>query len=90
MTPKAKRNASSAGKANGEGRPIVSSTVASADADSLEISKRHEKIRCRAYEIYLERGSEPGRELDNWLQAEREIDGVASLHSMERVPDSVG
>lgn len=31
-----------------------------------------EEIRVRAYEIFLERGGEPGRELDDWLQAERE------------------
>ena len=32
-----------------------------------------EEIRLRAYEIYLERGSLPGDELDDWLQAEREL-----------------
>src|SRR6202035_1222961 len=31
-----------------------------------------EEIRLRAYEIYLERGSLPGNELDDWLKAERE------------------
>jgi hypothetical protein len=30
-------------------------------------------IRFRAYEIYLERGSEPGRDLDDWLKAEMEL-----------------
>jgi hypothetical protein len=35
---------------------------------------RHEEITRRAYEIYLARGQYPGRELDDWLQAEREID----------------
>jgi hypothetical protein len=34
---------------------------------------RDEEIRRRAYEIYLERGEQPGRELDDWLQAEREL-----------------
>lgn len=33
----------------------------------------HEEIRLRAYEIYLERGGLPGNELDDWLQAEREL-----------------
>jgi hypothetical protein len=33
-----------------------------------------EEIRLRAYEIYLERGEHPGRELDDWLQAERELE----------------
>jgi hypothetical protein len=33
-----------------------------------------EEIRLRAYEIYLERGGQLGRELDDWLQAERELE----------------
>ena len=33
-----------------------------------------EEIRRRAYEIYLERGEQPGHELDDWLQAERELE----------------
>jgi len=32
-----------------------------------------ERIRMRAYERYLERGCQPGFELDDWLQAEQEI-----------------
>jgi len=40
---------------------------------------RDENIRCRAYELYLERGEQPGRELDDWLKAESELeDGVLS------------
>jgi hypothetical protein len=31
-------------------------------------STRDQEIRRRAYEIYLERGEQPGRELDDWLQ----------------------
>jgi acetyl esterase/lipase len=31
------------------------------------------EIRRRAYEIYLGRGREPGHEIDDWLQAEREL-----------------
>ena len=34
-----------------------------------------EQIEARAHEIYLARGAEPGHELDDWLQAEREIMG---------------
>ena len=32
-----------------------------------------QEIRRRAYEIYLGRGAQPGRELEDWLQAEREL-----------------
>jgi hypothetical protein len=40
---------------------------------SLWNSTRDEELRRRAYEIYLERGEQPGRELDDWLKAEREL-----------------
>jgi hypothetical protein len=32
-----------------------------------------EDVERRAYEIYLERGGEFGGDLDDWLQAEREL-----------------
>lgn len=32
-----------------------------------------ERIRSRAYDLYLSRAGEPGSELDDWLQAEEEI-----------------
>ena len=32
-----------------------------------------ERIRQRAHEIYLKRGGQDGSELDDWLQAEQEI-----------------
>jgi len=47
--------------------PASTSSVA-ADPVSLE-----EKIRARAYEIYLERGSLDGSSLDDWLSAEAQI-----------------
>ncbi|MES1205050.1 MAG: DUF2934 domain-containing protein [Pseudomonadota bacterium] len=36
-----------------------------------------ERIAARAYEIYLERGSGPGRDREDWLQAEREVTAAA-------------
>jgi len=43
-------------------------TKATADLNPLE-----ERIRQRAYQLYVERGNESGSELDDWLQAEEEI-----------------
>jgi hypothetical protein len=34
---------------------------------------RNQEIRVRAYELFEQRGREPGHELDDWLQAEAEI-----------------
>ena len=32
-----------------------------------------QEIAARAYEIFLARGGHPGNDLDDWLQAEREL-----------------
>jgi hypothetical protein len=44
--------------------------------DSLQprAASRIERIARRAHEIYEERGGEHGRALEDWLQAERDID----------------
>jgi Protein of unknown function (DUF2934) len=39
-----------------------------------EVHTSDEEIRRRAYEIYLERGEQSDTELDDWLQAERELE----------------
>jgi hypothetical protein len=32
-----------------------------------------EQVRIRAYQLYLERGGQPGHDRDDWLQAEYEL-----------------
>ena len=39
----------------------------------VRVAWPEDEIRTRAYELYLARGAEPGRELEDWLQAEREL-----------------
>jgi len=39
----------------------------------LRVASPEHEIRRRAYELYLARGSQPGREREDWLQAEREL-----------------
>lgn len=34
----------------------------------------------RAYEFYVQRGKEPGHELDDWLKAEREVREAQRRH----------
>jgi predicted SnoaL-like aldol condensation-catalyzing enzyme len=43
------------------------------------------EIRRRAYEIYLERGEQPGGELDDWLQAERESNKALVLEAFDNL-----
>ena len=59
---------------NGSTESKRTSTPSQAGELSVGNSLPDEAIRLRAYEIYLERGQQPGRELDDWLQAEREFE----------------
>ncbi len=60
MSPKATRNAN------------IEAEVISAEIGN---PVPEEEIRRRAYDIYLERGEQPGCDLDDWLQAEQELHG---------------
>jgi hypothetical protein len=59
----------------------ITNNVNKSQANSKQVEPREasagnpaleEKIRRRAYEIYLERGEQPGSELDDWFRAEHE------------------
>jgi Protein of unknown function (DUF2934) len=66
MSSKLKSNVSKQSQAN-------STQVEAGEAGERNVALE-EKIRGRAYELYLERGEQPGGELDDWLQAERELE----------------
>lgn len=52
--------------------PILN-TQAAAHTDPARREPTREEIQLRAYEIYLARGRADGHDLDDWLQAEREL-----------------
>jgi hypothetical protein len=64
---------SSKPKGNGSTESQATSVQVAPQEASTRSSARDQEIRRRAYEIYLERGGQPGGELDDWLQAEREL-----------------
>jgi hypothetical protein len=64
---------SSKPKGNGSTGSQAASVKVAPEEASTRNSAGDEEIRRRAYEIYLERDEQPGRELDDWLQAEREL-----------------
>jgi hypothetical protein len=37
------------------------------------VMNKVEKIKARAYELYKAKGSNPGKDLENWLEAEKEV-----------------
>ena len=64
-----------------------------AEDTSAKHTPSREEIRLRAYEIFLERGGLPGNELDDWLQAERELElgappKLRDFRSRERVNET--
>jgi len=73
MTTNPKRNRSTG--------PQATTTQTAEPQAPAANTARDEDIRRRAYEIYLERGEQPGRELDDWLQAERELEGGVLWHA---------
>jgi len=63
---------------------MISRTVSITRAESLadEITRSHEVVARRAYEIFESRGDSDDRALDDWLQAERDLfqRPAANLH----------
>jgi len=49
-----------------------------------EIERRLNEVRCRAYELFESRGREVGRDVDDWLQAEREVMGQSTAALSEK------
>jgi hypothetical protein len=55
----------------------AASSVAAKKPTKANPQPTQEEISLRAYHIFLERGSTPGNEVADWLQAERELKGAA-------------
>src|SRR5215813_5051737 len=49
-----------------------------------EMKELHSRIARRAYEIYLQRGSLIGHDLDNWLDAEQELVWRPAVEILEK------
>jgi hypothetical protein len=62
----------STAKKIGSTDPVQPGTAVEEIESSLQ-STREQEIRNRAHEIYLQRGAQPGYEVEDWLQAEREL-----------------
>jgi len=53
--------------------PSSSHSHTSSQNDPHRESVSENDVRLRAYELYLQRGSTPGNDVGDWLQAEREL-----------------
>jgi len=64
---------------NGESQSTFAAQVEEARGVSEDL-RRIEEIRVRAYELYMERGCQHGHEVDDWCQAERELESRSDGH----------
>ena len=71
MATKPRRNEST------EPQEIEASCGEERAAGTTGNSTLDEEIRSRAYQLYVERGEEHGRDLDDWLRAKREFEDGA-------------
>jgi hypothetical protein len=64
--------------------------VAPASPRKPRAAKKHptpDEIQLRAYEIYLERNGAPGDPLNDWVQAERELQQKIGAKTRKPKPD---
>jgi hypothetical protein len=52
---------------------VASDSPQQASGKIESLSSLHDKIRERAFQIWLEKGCPFGRDIENWQQAEREL-----------------
>jgi len=53
--------------------PTMPTPLSKTKQSTESSSALNEQIRCRAYELYQQRGGEDGHDLDDWLQAQSEM-----------------
>ena len=53
--------------------PKTASTAIKEQETSLPTSATFEQIAGRAYQLYQERGDNPGSDVEDWLEAERQL-----------------
>ena len=54
-------------------KPTPASAVTKEKETSFPTGATFEQIAVRAYQIYQERGDNPGSDIDDWLEAERQL-----------------
>jgi hypothetical protein len=88
MAPRSRKEADVASSSNPPNMDALDASIAEPDDDTMEdldvpledtkgeigSELRHRMISEAAYQLYAERGYVDGLELDDWLQAEAEVD----------------
>jgi len=59
----------------------TTTTTAKAQAPAAPLAPTRDAIAKRAYELYLARGKADGQQLEDWIQAERELLAVSHRYN---------
>ena len=68
----------------GKTRESSSTAVKSRNGNGSHPQPTYDQIAARAYAIYQERGGAAGDPLNDWVQAERELSGVAVSETAQK------
>jgi hypothetical protein len=68
--------------------PLVPTTKEVAMIERQELSK--EEIAHRAYELYVQRGGEPGKDVEDWVRAEKELSNEIAVGPVKTKAALVG
>ena len=68
-------DAGSNGTATASKKKIPSSALQMSSAAESKASVSEDRIRQRAYELYMQRGAQHGKHVDDWFRAEAELRG---------------
>ena len=74
-TANANGDAGSNGAATVSKKKIPSSVLQMSSAAESKASVSEDRIRQRAYELYMQRGGQHGKHVDDWFRAEAELRG---------------
>jgi len=68
----------------GKTRESSSTAVKSRNGNGSHPQPTYDQVAARAYAIYQERGGAVGDPLSDWVQAERELTGVATAEAPQK------
>jgi hypothetical protein len=71
-------------------KTMVSSAPTTQKPRAGSTQPTQEEIALRAYQIYLKRGSAPGNEFEDWMQAERQLIAEIGKPHRETTAKSAG
>jgi hypothetical protein len=63
------------GRKTVKAQTTAAKSVKAGSKTAVSAAPTFEAIAKRSYEIYLERGAQPGHEVEDWLAAEAELSG---------------